>query len=67
MITGLIIGIVVISGILFVFAMGQETGYKKAIKELANKHLESLNNMKNGTIKHSKPDETRVHRERTSL
>lgn len=67
MITGLIIGIVVISGILFVFAMGQESGHNKAVKELADKHLKSLNNRKNGTIEHSKPDETRVHRERTSL
>lgn len=64
--TGLIVGIVIISGVAFAFTIGQEVGYKKAIKSLAKKHMNKIK-IENHESKHSKPNETRVRRKRTSV
>ena len=64
--TGLIIFIAGISGMIFVFAMGQESGYSKAMRELANKNMTNLKNeaYEHPTQNHKQhePEETRKHR-----
>ena len=66
MFAGLVITISVISGIILVFSLGQESGYNKALRQVAKKNLHKFKDKNYGQLNqnhnHHEPEETRVHR-----